>query len=97
MANDIVVGSGNQGNAGSGPTNAFSLTSNAGNGGNGAPSYQNHGTNGNAGTPSMPDNTDIFLTTSTTDLNISAGSPGQVFGSGGNGSAGKVFVLRWTP
>ena len=89
-------GSGGNGNAG-GTSNAFSLTSNGGNGGNGAPSYQSHGTSGTDGTPAMPANTDIYLTTSTTDLNISAGGSGSPFSPGGNGSAGKVLVLRWTP
>jgi hypothetical protein len=94
------------GNAG-GATNAFTYTSNGGNGGQGDKSScgpSSGGAAGNAGTPSDWDNTNdsgIFKPQTASKIGVSAGfGAGQGSQSGltqgGNASAGKVLVLRYT-
>lgn len=71
----------------------FGLTANGGQGGHG-------GGNGYAisdGYSSMPANTNIFLAPSYAKLGGGTPGVGSQYNAGTGGTAGKIFVLRWTP
>jgi len=86
----------NGGNGGS--TTGFGLTATGGTGGGGG-YYGAPDLTGSSGGPSViGSDTNIFKPTSTTKLSASVGIGGAYGNDNGTaGSAGRIFVLRWTP